>query len=100
MNKKNYKKKLEFQQQIISRQSEQIEKLKLQNDKLKLKLKEKENIINSFANLKDELVQNVAKVKKYKQEYKGLINELRKMKEIINITVYKGRWWLVRLLIK
>jgi ABC-type phosphate transport system auxiliary subunit len=100
MNEKSYKKRLEFQQQIISRQSEQIEDLKLQNEKLKLKLKEKDNIINSFAHLKDELVQSVAEVKEYKKEYKGLIDELRKMKEIINMTVYKGKWWLVKLLIK
>ena len=100
MNEKTYKKRLDFQQKMISRQSEQIDDLKLEIEKLNLKIKEKDEIIASVEPMRKELSQNVAEVKKDKNEYKKLIKELKKMKEIFNREVYKGRWWLIRLLIK
>ena len=100
MNEKRYKRKFEFQKNIVSRQSEQIKTLKFQIEKLKLDIKEKDEIINSVAPLKNELSQNVAEIKKYKEQYRVLIDELRKMKEIINQEVYRGRWKIVKFLIK
>ena len=100
MNEKSYKKRLDFQQSMISRQLKQIEDLKLQNENLKLECKKKDEIINSIAPLREELAKNVEKVKKHKKELKELINELRKMKDIINRTVYKGRWWLIKILLR
>ena len=100
MNEKRYKKKLEIQSKLIARQSEQIEKLKSQNETLKLKCEEKDEIINSVGSLRDELTQNIAEIKQYKQQYKELIEELRKMKIILNQEVYKGKWKLVQFLIK
>ena len=100
MNEKSYKKRLDFQSKMISRQSEQIEDLKSQNEKLKLELQEKGMLINSVAPLKEELMQNIAEVKRSKKEYAKLISELRKMKDIMNQEVYKNRWWLIKYLIK
>ena len=100
MSEKNYKKKFEFQQKMISRQSEQIESLKLQNEELKLECKKKDEIINSVASLKEKLSQNITEVENYKEEYKELVGELRSMKEILNQTVYKGKWRLIKFLIK
>lgn len=100
MNENKYKKRLDFQEDIISRQSGQIESLKSQIEKLKLELKEKDKIIASVEPLREELAQNVADFKKQKEEHKKLIDELRKMKKIMNQTVYKNRWWLIRFLIK
>ena len=100
MNEKSYKKRLDFQQKMISRQLEQIETLKSENEKLMLKIEEKDRIINSVASLKEELVKSVSEAKGYKEECKELNNELKKMKEILNQTVYKGKWRLVKFLIK
>lgn len=100
MNEKNYKKRLDFQQQMISRQSKQIEDLKLQVEKLKLECQKKDEVINSVAPLREELKKEVAEIKKYKMRYKKLIEELRKMKKIINQNLYKGRWWLIKWLLK
>jgi DNA anti-recombination protein RmuC len=100
MSENNYKRKYEFQQKMITRQSEQIEALKLQNEKLKLEIAEKEQAINSVGYLREELTQNIADIKQYKEKYKRLIQDLRDMKKILNQEVYKGRWWLVRFLIK
>ena len=100
MNENKYKKKIELQEKMILRQSEQIENLNAQIVKLRLEIEEKDNIINSVASLKDELVQKNKDIDKYKEEYRNLINEVRKMKEILNWTVYKGRWKLIKFLIK
>lgn len=100
MTEKNYKKRLEFQQNMISRQSEQIEELKSQIEKLKLECRKKDETINSVAHLRDEMSKQVAEVKEYKQQYKGLIEELKTMKNAMNKSVYKGRWNLVKLLTK
>lgn len=100
MNEKGYKKRLDFQQKMISRQSEQIEDLKLQNEKLKLELQEKDNIIASVEPMRKELAKNVSESKRYKEEFKALVQEVRKMKDIVNKDVYKGRWKIVKFLIR
>lgn len=102
MNEKNYKKKIEFQQKVISKKSEEIESLKMQNEKLKLELEEKNNIINSVASLKEELTNHVNDAKKYKEEFRQLVGELRKMKTVLIQDVFKGEWkWkLIQFLIK
>lgn len=100
MNEKNYKKRLEFQQKMISRQSQQIKDLELQNQRLKLEIEDKNKIIDSVSSLREELSQNVEEVKKRKKEFEELISELKKMKDIINQEVYKNRWKLIRFLIK
>ena len=100
MNEKNYKRKLEFQEKLIKRQSEENESLKIQIEELKLKCDEKDRVIHSIASLKKELSDTVTDIKKHKEEYKKLIDELRKMKAVMNQTVFKGRWKLVRFLIK
>ena len=94
------KKRLDFQKKMIARQSEEIEELKTQIKELKLELEKKDEIINSVSSLRNELAQNVLEVKKYKEEYRGQVEELRRMKKIIDVTVYKGKWRLVKLLIK
>lgn len=100
MSEKKYEKRIEFQQKMISRQSKQIEELESQVRNLKLEIEEKNKIINSTSSLRDEMAKNVADIKGYKMKYKELIDEVRKMKDGINQEVYKGRWWLVKLLIK
>lgn len=100
MNEKKYQKRIDFKNDIILKKSEEIEFLKSENEKLKLQLKEKDEMINSVDKLRKELYQNVSDAKLYKKKYEGLIKELKKMKEVMNQTVFKGRWWLIRLLIK
>lgn len=98
--KKRYHKKLDFQQKMIARQSDKIESLTSQIEALKLECERKDGIINSVTPLKEELTKNVNEIKEYKKEYRTLIEEVRKMKNIINQEVYKNRWWLIKLLIR
>lgn len=100
MSERNYKKKYEFQKKLIIRQTEQIESLKSEIQRLNLECEEKDMIIHSVDSLRKELNENVETYKKLKDEYESLIKELRKMKTIINQTVYKGRWNLIKFLIK
>ena len=96
----NDKKKIEFQRKMIARQSEQIESLKSEIEKLKLVLEEKDRVIHSVDFLRNELAQNVAEVKNKKKEYFELVEDLRKMKKIIDQEVYGNKWKLVKFLIK
>lgn len=100
--KKNnkYEQRFQFQQKMISRQSEQIEKLKSEIEKLTLECQKKDELINSVTPLRNELAENVNTTKKYKEQYKALIQELKDMKKILNKEVYKNRWWLVKWLLK
>ena len=61
---------------------------------------QKDEIIDSVSSIKEEMTENIKEQRKLKNEYKQLIQELKKMKEIMNVTVYKGRWRLVKYLIK
>lgn len=100
MNEKRYKNKIELQQKTISRQQQQIEELELQVRNLKLEIEEKNMIINSTSSLRKELSDNVDKIKNYKEEYHKLIKEIRKMKEVLDMEIYKGKWKLVKFLIR
>ena len=100
MSEKNLKKRLEFQQRMIARQSEQIDELKEKIEELKLIIEEKDRVIKSVESLRKELADNVNQIKKYKTDYEQSVKELKDMKKIMNQEVYKNRWWLVRLLIK
>lgn len=98
--KNKYEKRFQFQQKMINRQSEQIDDLKIKIEKLEHQLKEKDEIINSVAPLRNELIQSVNEAKQYKEEYNKLIQDLKKMKGIVNEEVYRKRWWLIKLLLR
>ena len=100
MNEKNYKKRLDFQQRMISNKSEEIELLKLENEKLKQQIKEKDELISSIEPMRKEMEESVKEHKKLKEQYQSLIQELRLMKNAMNKEVFKNRWWLIKLLIK
>lgn len=100
MSEKNLKKRLEFQQKMITRQSEQIDELKNKIEVLNEIIKEKDEVINSISPMREELKNEIANVNQKKKEYSRLIKELKTMKNIINEDVYKKRWWLIKFLLK
>lgn len=98
--KNKYEKRLAFQQKMINRQSEQIEKLKSEIERLTLECQKKDELINSVEPMRKEMTENIKEQRRLKNEYKKLIQELKMMKSIVNKEVYKKRWWLIRLLLK
>ena len=85
---------------IIQRQSKEIERLKMEILKLEKKCSDKDDVINSVAPLKKELKDITKELRGKRSEYENLIKELREMKTVMNQRVFKGRWKLVRFLIK
>lgn len=100
MNEKKYEKRLNFQSQLITRQSKQIDDLKKKIEKLENECRKKDEIISSVDSLREALTKEVSEVKKRKEEFNRLISEVKDMKKIVNQEVYKGRWRLIKLLIK
>ena len=100
MKENKYEKRLDFQEKMIAKQSEQIKLFKSKIEKLEEKCKEKDEIINSVEPLRKELKESVKRHKSLENEYEGLIKELKQMKGIINQEVYKNKWWLIKFLIK
>jgi predicted RNase H-like nuclease (RuvC/YqgF family) len=98
MNEKNYKKRLDFQQKVISKKSEEIESLKLENERLKLELQERDEIISSIEPMRKEMTESVKEHKRLKSEYRELVQELRQMKDVMSQEVFNNRWWLISLL--
>ena len=97
---KSEKKKLDFQQKIITRQSKQIELMKSQIEYLKQKCQEKDDVINSVQSIREELIENAKEHRRFKNEYEELVDELKQMKKIIDVNVYKGRWKIVKWVMK
>lgn len=100
--KRNYKRDYEFQKKLNLRQTEQIESLKFEVEKLKAQCEEKDKIINSVDSLRIEMTQHVDEIKKKKSEYDELTKELRDMRKVMTQEVYKSqwRWKLIKFLIK
>lgn len=93
MNEKSYKKRLDFQQKLISKQSQRIKDLESE-------LEEKNKIIDSVSDLRNELKRNVAESMKYKEEYEKLVDELKLQRDTFDKEVFNSRWWLIRLFVK
>ena len=82
-----------WNEKMLSDRREQIEKLKQE-------LKEKDELINSIEPIRREMIENNKEHKRLKNKYQELINELKLMKKIMDVTVYKGKWRLIKWLIK
>jgi hypothetical protein len=54
----------------------------------------------SVSDLKAELEKDVNDIKECRKTYMKLLEEIRKMKEVINKEVYKGKWSIIKFLIK
>ena len=102
MNKSKGKdrKKDDLKNQIIQRKNNEIESLKNKISNLQIENLEKDELINSIEILHKELSEVVEDLKSKRDEYDNLVSELREMKKVINEEVFKGRWSLVKLLMK
>lgn len=102
MNKKYVKKKQknDLKNQIIKRQINEIDNFKRTIYELEISCREKDEIINSINVLRDDLLSTIDDLKAKGEKYDKLIAELKEMKKVMNQTVFKGRWKIIRLLLK
>jgi chromosome segregation ATPase len=98
--KRNYKRDYEFQKKLNIKLEKEIELLKLENQELKVQCNKKDEIINSVDSLRVEMTQHTNAIKDKRKEYDKLVEDLRKMRKVMNKEFFKGRWRLVKFLIK
>ena len=99
MNEKE-KKKLKYKDQIIKRQTEKIDSLTKIISDLEIDCSEKDKIIDSISELQNDMEQVIKELKEKDEEYNKLISELLEMRKIMDQEVFKGKWKLIKLLLK
>ena len=94
------KKKSDLKGRIITRQVDEINSLKKKISSLEIDSAKKDEIIHSIDTIRDDLSETANELKGKKEEYDELVEELMQMRNVMNQTVFNGRWKLIRLLLK
>jgi hypothetical protein len=95
-----YEKKYETQKKIVLRQLDEIEKLKSSISELEIDSEKRTELIDSITDIRTELYEVIDDLSERREEYTRLIEDLRQMKMVMNQTVFKGKWRLIRLLLR
>lgn len=94
------KKKSDFRNQIIVRQVDEIDALQKKVSDLEIDNAKKDEIINAINALRNDLFAIVNELNGKSEKFDELFDELMQMRKVINQTVFKGRWKLIRFLLK
>lgn len=95
-----YEKKYETQKKIVLRQLDEIEKLKSSISELEIDGEKRTELIDSITDIRTELYEVIDDLSKKREEYTRLIEDLKQMKMVMNQTVFKGKWRLIKLLLR
>lgn len=95
-----YKKKYETQKKIVLRQLDEIEKLESSISELEIDSEKRTELIDSITDIRTELYEVIDDLSERREEYTRLIQDLRQMKMVMNQTVFKGKWRLIKLLLR
>lgn len=95
-----YEKKYETQKKIVLRQLDEIEKLKSSISELEIDSEKRTELIDSITDIRTELYEVIDDLSERRKEYTRLIEDLKQMKMVMNQTVFKGKWRLVKLLLR
>lgn len=95
-----YEKKYETQKKIVLRQLDEIEKLKSSISELEIDSEKRTELIDSITDIRTELYEVIDDLSERRKEYTRLIEDLRQMKMVMNQTVFKGKWRLIKLLLR
>lgn len=94
------KKRNDRKSRIISRQVDEIDKLKQTISDLEISCQEKDELIGSIDALLSDMKETVNGIKKKSDEYDKLVDELKQMKKIMNEEVFNNKWWLIKFLLR
>lgn len=105
MNKKKkktnrYEKKYDTQKKIVLKQLDEIEHLKSIISDLEIDTEKRTGLIDSITDIRTELYEVIDDLSEKREEYSRLVEDLRQMKMVMNQTVFKGKWKLIKLLLK
>lgn len=95
-----YEKKYETQKKIVLRQLDEIEKLKSSISELEIDSEKRTELIDSITDIRTELYEVIDDLSERREEYTRLIEDLRQIKMVMNQTVFKGKWRLIKLLLR
>lgn len=95
-----YEKKYETQKKIVLRQLDEIEKLESSISELEIDSEKRTELIDSITDIRTELYEVIDDLSERREEYTRLIQDLRQMKMVMNQTVFKGKWRLIKLLLR
>lgn len=98
--KKRKKKYGKIKGNIIKRQSDEIRALKARINELNITCQQKDEMVESVDRFQQEFMNLIEEVKGKKDEYEKLIGEVKAMKKAIDREVFKGRWSIVKWLIR
>lgn len=100
MGKRKNKRKHGVRASIIKRQSDEIKSLKEKIKELNATIAEKDKLIQSVEPLRQELKNNIEGVREKRKECDAIMEDLKLMRKAFNKEVFKGRWNIVKFLIK
>lgn len=100
MNKSKDKRKRDLNNQIIQRKNDEIESLKDKISALEIDNSEKDEMIRSIESFRKEFEEIIADINVQRNEYRKLVSELFEMRKVMDQEVFKGRWRLIKLLMK
>ena len=91
---------IDAKNKTIRRQVEEIEFLKKKVSNLEIDCEDKDEIIASIEKFRTEMDEIISDLRNKSDEYDMLMSDLRKMRKVMNQTVFKGRWRLVKWIMK
>lgn len=94
------KKRESLRNQILQRKEREIELLKEKIVELQNECNKKDEFIKSIEDMRNELKKSIDDINKRKEEYRSLNEDLRQMKNVFNKTIFKGRWRIIKWLMK
>lgn len=100
MRNKRGRTKSDAKNKIIKRQSDEIESLRSQIEKLNIDNANKDELIYSVDHLREEFEGIIDNLKSKEAEYDKLIADLRLMRKAFDREVFANRWWIVKRLMK
>lgn len=85
---------------MIQKQADEIRDLKNKINTLQIENERKDELIHLVDTLTTDLQNEIEEIYNLKERYRVLINDLNLMMQIFNTKIFKGRWKLIRLLMK
>lgn len=92
--------KRDLKSRIIKKQFEEIQSLKKAVSDLEIECKEKDEVIGSIDDLRVKFMLAVNDLRLQREKYDELISELKKMKKVMSRECFRGRWRIVKWIIR
>lgn len=92
--------KYDLQNKILQRKNDEIESLKNRISSLEIDCDEKDELINSVDSLLAELREIVEELREKRDKYDELNSDLMQMRKVFDQEVFRGRWRIIKFLMK